>query len=59
MKKTLIAGFTAATLVLSAGAVQAQMAPFGNADDIEYAQAVWEVMVAEKLAGDNSIRTIP
>ena len=59
MRKTLIAALTAASMLLGGAAVQAQMAPFGTEEDTAYAAALWDLMVAANLAGDDAIRTIP
>jgi len=59
MKNTILAGLTAATLILGATGLQAQEPPFGTEKDVKYAQAIWDLMVTQNLAGDNAIRTIP
>jgi hypothetical protein len=59
MKKTLLGCVVAASLSLSATAGLAQTAPFGTDADAEYAQLLWDLMVKEKLAGDNMIRAFP
>ena len=47
-----------ASLGMAAGA-QAQDSPFGTDEDAAYAQAVWEVMKTQKLAGEGMIRSFP
>ena len=58
MKKLILAAATGSALAF-AGAVFAQDAPFGTDADIAYSQLLWEVMNAEKLAGENSIYSFP
>ncbi len=50
-----------ASLAIAAGPALAQdgdMA-FGTDDDIAYAELLWELMEAERLAGPNMIRSFP
>jgi hypothetical protein len=37
----------------------AQDAPFGNAEDTEYATKLWQIMLEQKLVGDDSIKVRP
>ncbi|SOE16922.1 hypothetical protein SAMN05877838_1808 [Hoeflea halophila] len=37
----------------------AQNAPFGNAEDVDYASKLWQVMMDQKLVGDDSIKVRP
>lgn len=37
----------------------AQNAPFGNAEDVEYATKLWQIMLDQKLVGENSIKVRP
>lgn len=50
-----------ATLTISAASVQAQDGdmPFGGPDDIAYAERLWDLMEAERLAGPEMIRSYP
>ncbi len=59
MKKLVFTTIIASSLLFGSISIGAQEAPFGNEDDIEYAKALWEIMVQKDLAGDNAIRTIP
>lgn len=57
MKHTIFA----LALVLGSGSATAQdkPMPFGSEADVEYAQLLWDVMVAAKLAGPGMIRSTP
>ena len=55
MKRTTLA----LTFVLGATAAVAQDMPFGSEADTAYAQLIWDVMLAEKLAGPGMIRHTP
>lgn len=57
MKKLLLA--TAAVMSLAGNASVAQDMPFGSADDAAYAQLIWDVMQANRLAGPDMIRSTP
>ena len=57
MKRSL--RMAAAFAVAIAGQGIAQDSPFGTDADADYAQAVWEQMVAQRLAGDGMIRSFP
>jgi len=37
----------------------AQKAPFGNAEDIDYAAKLWKAMEAAHMAGPGAINTLP
>ncbi|MDW4548135.1 cytochrome P460 family protein [Defluviimonas sp. D31] len=50
---------TAAAAAFSATGAVAQDAPFGSEEDAAYAALLWDVMVAERLAGDNAIIAFP
>ncbi len=41
------------------GAAAAQDAMFGSDEDAAYAQAIWDAMVAQRLAGEGMIRGVP
>lgn len=58
--KTIIAA-TIASLSLAAGAAQAQdkAMPFGAPEDVAYAERLWDLMAAERLAGPDMIRAFP
>lgn len=58
--KKFIAGLALAGAIASPlSMANAQGMPFGNPDDVEYAQLLWDVMEASNLAGDNAISTTP
>jgi len=44
---------------LGASASIAQKAPFGNAEDIDYAAKLWKAMEAAHMAGSDSINALP
>ncbi|VAW17086.1 hypothetical protein MNBD_ALPHA09-1577 [hydrothermal vent metagenome] len=44
---------------LGATAAVAQMAPFGNAEDTDYAAKLWKAMEAVHMNGPNAIQTLP
>jgi len=44
---------------LGAGVSIAQKAPFGNAEDTDYAAKLWKAMEAAHMAGPNAINTLP
>lgn len=49
-------------LALSTGHVMAQDATaeaFGSEEDVKYAELIWEVMAAERLAGPGMLMTVP
>lgn len=50
---------TLASLTLAAGTAQAQDMAFGSGEDVAYAQLLWDLMEAERLAGPNMIRSFP
>lgn len=56
MKSWMLAGIAA---VCSAGLAQAQDAPFGGPEDSDYAATLWEVMVENRLAGENMLQAFP
>lgn len=49
----------AVAAALAAGAAHAQMAPFGNDEDVADAAALWDAMVEARLVGDNAIMALP
>ncbi len=59
MKKNILLGLTIVSLLLSSASIQAQNAPFGTEEDVNYSKTLWAVMIESNLAGDNAIRTIP
>ena len=50
---------TAAAIAVAGGQAAAQDMPFGTEVETEYAKLLWDLMVAEKLAGDGAIHTFP
>ncbi|MBE0414542.1 cytochrome P460 family protein [Yoonia sp.] len=50
-----------ASLAISAGPALAQEGgmPFGSPEDVAYAELIWTLMEAERLAGPNMIRAFP
>lgn len=59
--KTLVsAGMAAgATAILLAGAAHGQMAPFGNDEDVAYAETLWNQLESANLIGEGSITSRP
>lgn len=55
-KRAFVAGLAAVALGTAA---LAQQAPFGNEEDISYANKVWQAMLDARLAGDGMIRSFP
>lgn len=53
--------FTASALSLAFvfSSLSAQEAPFGTQDDADFAALIWDVMVSDRLAGDDAILTTP
>lgn len=51
----------AVALMLGVGTIEAvaQDAPFGTDTEVEYAKLLWDLMKAEKLAGEGAIRSVP
>ncbi len=56
--KNLLKGSIVALGIL-ASPLAAQDAPFGTDADAEYAALLWDIMVADRLVGDNAIMTTP
>lgn len=52
-------GVAAAAAFMLAGAAQGQTAPFGNKEDVAYANALWGVLESAKLVGADSITSRP
>lgn len=50
---------TAAAAALAATGAMAQDAPFGSEADAAYAALLWDVMVAERLVGENVLMAFP
>ncbi len=59
MKKTLLATCAALGLIATMASAEGNKPPFGSAEDVAYAQAIWDLMVADKLAGPGMIRALP
>ncbi len=59
MRKMILGGATALVMGLGAVGTVAQDAPFGTDTEVEYAKMLWDLMKAEKLAGDGAIRSVP
>lgn len=59
LSTTLIAAMAAATLLAGPGPAGAQNAPFGQEADVQYAEQLWEQLVAARMAGENAIQTMP
>ena len=60
LKKIISAGVAAgAAAFILAGAAQGQMAPFGNDDDVAYANSLRGVLESAKLMGEGSIMSRP
>lgn len=63
MKKTFLGTCAAlglaATLATTLARADSHKPPFGSSEDIAYAQAIWDSMVASKLAGPGMIRALP
>ncbi|MDP2645760.1 MAG: cytochrome P460 family protein [Desulfobacterales bacterium] len=57
MKKRLIMALLMAGFLLTGATVYA--APFGNPDDVAYAETLWNVLVKFKLAGRGMINSVP
>lgn len=55
LKKTLIVTFAAGVAVSAA----AQDAPFGNAEDVDYAAQLWETMAGRGLVGEGAVMALP
>ncbi|MGJ8569072.1 MAG: cytochrome P460 family protein [Hoeflea sp.] len=49
----------AAAVIGAVSVASAQDAPFGNAEDTDYANKLWDVMVEQNLVGENSIKVRP
>lgn len=49
----------AATALAATGAMAQDAAPFGSEADTAYAALLWDVMVAERLVGENALRSFP
>lgn len=49
----------ALTLGLAGAGTGAQEMPFGSAEDVAYADLLWQVMAAQRLAGSGMIRAFP
>ncbi len=50
---------TAAAIAVAGVQATAQDKPFGTKMETDYAALLWDLMISEKLAGDNAIRTFP
>lgn len=50
---------TAALMLMTAGPLSAQDAPFGTTADTDYAAMLWEVMQANNMVGPDAIRSFP
>ena len=50
---------TTAAAALAATGAMAQDMPFGSEDDAAYAALLWDVMVAERLVGENAVMSFP
>lgn len=59
MKKIFATTALALTLGFGANAAMAQMAPFGNDDDMAYAAQIWAAMNEQNYVGDHAIRSLP
>lgn len=59
MRKMLLGGAAALVMGFGTGGAMAQDAPFGTDTEIEYAKLLWDLLKAEKLAGDGAIRSVP
>jgi len=58
MRQTLRAAFALLALAAPLQAQEAAM-PFGTEQDVAYAQLLWDLMQAERLAGPNMVRSFP
>lgn len=58
-KKTAFIPICGAVLIGTMTLGNAQNAPFGNAEDVDYASKLWQVMMDQKLVGDDSIKVRP
>lgn len=59
MKTMLFKSVATAAIVAFGTHAVADDKPFGMAADADYAKLLWELMVSEKLAGENAIQTFP
>ncbi len=58
LKKTALL-ITAAAIVTTISSANAQMAPFGNAEDTAFAATLWTALKKNRLVGAHSFRTRP
>jgi hypothetical protein len=58
-KQTAFMTICGAVLIGTMTLSNAQDAPFGNAEDVDYASKLWQVMIDQKLVGDDSIKVRP